>query len=75
MNRESLLLRYYALMKELGASTMLSKKIKAEKATIQETFVVFWQIKSTLENVSVKDISIPLFSPRDDKFSLRFISH
>jgi hypothetical protein len=42
-------------MKGLGASTMLSKKIKAEKATIQETFVVFWQIKSTLENVSVKD--------------------
>ena len=42
-------------MKGLGASTILSKKIKAEKATIQETFVVFWQIKSTLENVSVKD--------------------
>jgi hypothetical protein len=42
-------------MKGGGASAMLSKKIKAEKATIQETFVVFWQIKSTLENVSVKD--------------------
>ena len=34
---------------------MLSKKIKAEKATIQETFVACWQIKSTLVNVSVKD--------------------
>ena len=42
-------------MKGGGASAMLSRKIKAEKATVQETFVVCWQIKSTLVNVSVKD--------------------
>jgi hypothetical protein len=34
---------------------MLSKKIKAEKGTTQETFVACWQMKSTLVNVSVKD--------------------
>jgi hypothetical protein len=42
-------------MKGGGASTMLSKKIKAEKATPQDTFVACWHIKSTLVNVSVKD--------------------
>ena len=42
-------------MKGGGASAMLSKKIKAEKATTKETFVACWIIKSTLANVSVKD--------------------
>jgi hypothetical protein len=42
-------------MKGGGASTILSNKIKAEKAMTQEKFVACWQIKSTLVNVSVKD--------------------
>jgi hypothetical protein len=36
INRESVKLHYYTLMKGGGASAILSKKIKA---TIQETFV------------------------------------
>ncbi len=44
------------LMKGAGASTMLSKKIKTEKATPQETFMACLHIKSTLVNVpSVND--------------------
>ncbi len=42
-------------MKGGGAFAMLSRKIKAEKATAQEIFVACWLIKSTLANVSVKD--------------------
>ena len=55
INRDSLQLCYYTLMKGGGASAMLSKKIKAENATIQEKFVPIWPIKSTLENISVND--------------------
>ncbi len=38
-----------------GASTILSRKTKPEKASYHELLIAIWNIKSSLENMTVKD--------------------